>query len=82
MRARKKLVARILKSEPLILKFKPLISAPQKTRPAGAGDQWPFGHNTVCLYARKTQTKTGGRNICALITPYENKWIFLNLVCA
>ena len=42
-------MARILKSEPLILKFKPLISAPQKTRPAGAGDQWPFGHKTVCL---------------------------------
>ena len=31
MGARKKLVARILKSEPLILKFKPLISAPLKT---------------------------------------------------
>ena len=32
-------MARILKSEPLILKFKPLISAPLKTPPAGAGDQ-------------------------------------------
>ena len=38
MGAKKKLVARILKSEPLILKSKPLIFCPVKTRPAGAGD--------------------------------------------
>ena len=55
--AKKKLVARILKSEPLILKSKPLIFCPLKTRPAGAGDQWPFGHKTVCLLAPKMQTK-------------------------
>ena len=43
MGARKKLVARILKSEPLILKFKPLISAPLKTRPAVPVTNGPSG---------------------------------------
>ena len=57
MGAKKKLVARILKSEPLILKSKPLIFCPLKTRPAGAGDQWPFGHISVCLRVPKMRTK-------------------------
>ena len=57
MGAKKKLVARILKSEPLILKSKPLIFCPLKTRPAGAGDQWPFGRISVCLRVPKMRTK-------------------------
>ncbi len=56
MGAKKKLVARILKSEPLILKSKPLIFCPLKTRPAGAGDQWPFGRISVCLRVPKMRT--------------------------
>ena len=58
MGARKKLVARISKSEPLILKSKPLIFCPLKTRPAGAGDQWPFGHKTICYMFRKCGQKS------------------------
>lgn len=54
----KKLVARISKSEPLILKSKPLIFCPLETRPAGAGDQWPFGHKTVCYMFRKCGQKS------------------------
>ena len=57
MGAKKKLVARILKSEPLILKSKPLIFCPLKTRPAGAGDQWPFRRISVCLRVPKMRTK-------------------------
>ena len=57
MGTRKKLVARISKSEPLILKSKPLIFCPLKTRPAGAGDKWPFGHKTVCYMPRKRGQK-------------------------
>ena len=56
MGAKKKLVARISKSEPLILKSKPLIFCPLKTRPAGAGDQWPFGRISVCLRVPKMRT--------------------------
>ena len=55
--ARKKLVARISKSEPLILKSKPLIFCPLKTRPADAGNQWSFGHKTVCYMPRKRGQK-------------------------
>ena len=40
-----------------ILKYKAHIFRPLKTRPAGAGDQWPFGHKTICLLAPKMQTK-------------------------
>ena len=58
MGAKKKLVARISKSEPLILKSKPLIFHPVKTRPAGAGDQWPFGHKTICYMFRKCGQKS------------------------
>ena len=71
MGAKKKLVARILKSEPLILKSKPLIFCPLKTRPASAGDQWPFGHKTVCYMPRKcrqnadTVRGTGRCTTCA-----------------
>ena len=61
MGAKKKLVARISKSEPLILKSKPLIFCPVKTRPAGAGDQWPFGHKTVCYMPRKRGQNAGTR---------------------
>ena len=57
MGERKKLVARISKSEPLILKSKPLIFCSLKTRPAGAGDQLPFGRISVCLLAPKMRTK-------------------------
>ena len=52
-----KLVARISKSEPLILKSKPLIFRPPETRPAGAGNQWPFGRISVCLRVPKMRTK-------------------------
>ena len=57
MGEKKKLVARILKSEPLILKSKPLIFCPLKTRPADAGNQWSFGHKTVCYMPRKRGQK-------------------------
>ena len=55
--AKRKLVARISKSEPLILKSKPLIFRPPETRPAGAGNQWPFGRISVCLRVPKMRTK-------------------------
>ena len=57
MGAKKKYKAHISKYVRPILKYLRHIFCSLKTRPAGAGDQRPFGRISVCLLAPKMRTK-------------------------